>query len=497
MKTYKLVLGATMFALSLAISGGSLSASSTTLFSDSFESGNFANWTTVDKGPDKWAVLPGLIIKAQDGKRDAEVSRAFRRPTTDWKLSKATSTSGHNNINLSFYYLIPRAGNLESNDHLLVEWFDGSNWQQIADITNTNTGIINRDSWKLASYNLPAEAGNNPAFAFRLVAKFSPNSKGLDNLDTFIVDNVVLSGEKIVSVPSTLTIINNIMNDDSGGTLGPKDFTITIATVNGTSTLTNVDGNGTTTLVVPGQYSIDSSYQADPYVQGYQKTLSADCVGLIMAGENKVCTITNNDESGHLIMIKHVINDDGGMMVADQFQLNVHSPLHSAYYSMAGHEYNPNHPAIMDIFPGPYVADEDNQFAHLYVKTKSADCEGSIKAGEFKTCLITNDDIAQNIVDLIPPQILQAYDTETTSTTTVITYGTDEPTTGLLTLKIGPFGVDSVGRDLVSHNSADGLTHSVYIDNLDPGTEYYVRIVAQDAQGNKSTVYYNFATKGE
>lgn len=195
-----------MFALSLAISGGPLLASSKTFFSDSFESGNFANWTTVDKGLDKWAVLPGLIIKAQDGKRDAEVSRAFRRPTTDWKLSKATSTSGHNNINLSFHYLIPRAGNLESNDHLLVEWFDGSNWQQIADITNTNTGIINRDSWKLASYNLPAEAGNNPAFAFRLVAKFSPNSKGLDNLDTFIVDNVVLSGEKNAQEPSSFVI---------------------------------------------------------------------------------------------------------------------------------------------------------------------------------------------------------------------------------------------------------------------------------------------------
>ena len=45
---------------------------------------------------------------------------------------------------------------------------------------------------------------------------------------------------------------------------------------------------------------------------GYTASYSADCSGTIAIGETKTCTVTNNDQAAKLIVIKHVINDNGG-----------------------------------------------------------------------------------------------------------------------------------------------------------------------------------------
>ena len=41
------------------------------------------------------------------------------------------------------------------------------------------------------------------------------------------------------------------------------------------------------------------------------------------AGGSVSCTITNNDQAATLIVIKHVINDNGGSKVAADFTMNV------------------------------------------------------------------------------------------------------------------------------------------------------------------------------
>ena len=58
--------------------------------------------------------------------------------------------------------------------------------------------------------------------------------------------------------------------------------------------------------VDPGAYSV-----SEPAV-GYAASFSADCTGTIAIGETKTCTVTNDDIAPKLIVIKHVINDDGG-----------------------------------------------------------------------------------------------------------------------------------------------------------------------------------------
>lgn len=96
------------------------------------------------------------------------------------------------------------------------------------------------------------------------------------------------------------------------------------------------------------------------------------------------------------------------------------------------------------------------------------------------------------VKDITPPVIINVQNTNTTSTGTVITWSTNETSTGLITVKVGPFGVDSVGRDIVA--IANGLSFSVIVDSLLPSTEYYVRVKATDTAGNVSIAYYNFTT---
>src|SRR5207249_9799017 len=56
---------------------------------------------------------------------------------------------------------------------------------------------------------------------------------------------------------------------------------------------------------------------------GYTATLSAGCAGTIAAGEQKSCTITNDDQPAHLSVIKHVVNDSGGSKTAADFSITV------------------------------------------------------------------------------------------------------------------------------------------------------------------------------
>lgn len=115
---------------------------------------------------------------------------------------------------------------------------------------------------------------------------------------------------------STLTIVKNVINDN-GGTATSSDFTINLfdgsatSTFNGSSTGTIFSFNGTTT------YSVTENATST-----YTASSSADCSGTLNPGENKVCTLTNDDVPPvelppTLTLVKHSISGDGTF----QFQL--------------------------------------------------------------------------------------------------------------------------------------------------------------------------------
>jgi hypothetical protein len=89
----------------------------------------------------------------------------------------------------------------------------------------------------------------------------------------------------------------------------------------------------------------------------------------------------------NLIVIKEVINDDGGTASAGDFTMSVEDEgTNPADFPGAG---TPG--TTVQVDPGPYTVTESGPAG--YVPTLSPDCAGTIAAGETKTCTITNNDL--------------------------------------------------------------------------------------------------------
>ena len=106
-----------------------------------------------------------------------------------------------------------------------------------------------------------------------------------------------------------LTVTKHVVND-SGGSSAASAFQMDVTAVGILPADQHFAGNETGRAITasPGAYSVDES--GGP--SGYAKTKSAGCSGTLVSGDDKTCTITNNDQPAHLTVIKHVVNDNGG-----------------------------------------------------------------------------------------------------------------------------------------------------------------------------------------
>jgi len=89
-----------------------------------------------------------------------------------------------------------------------------------------------------------------------------------------------------------------------------------------------------------------------------------------------------------LTVIKHVINDNGGSKNAANFTLTINGVSAAGGNTFAGSETGITKTLIT---LGGYSVTEASIAG--YAQTTSADCFGTIAAGEHKTCVITNNDI--------------------------------------------------------------------------------------------------------
>ncbi|HUW67543.1 MAG TPA: hypothetical protein VMW20_05785 [Candidatus Nanoarchaeia archaeon] len=178
-----------------------------------------------------------------------------------------------------------------------------------------------------------------------------------------------------------LKVIKHVINND-GGTASSSDFTMN---VNGNSPSQNWfpgSESGTTVTIYEGYYDVWEYNLA-----GYSQSNSADCSGYISGGEIKTCTITNDDIlPAHLIVKKHVINDNTGMKKAANFTMYLYGNNPSTNY-FSGSEDGID----VTIYPGWFDVYEygDSQYGESF----SGDCHTNINSGETKTCTIINDDI--------------------------------------------------------------------------------------------------------
>jgi len=267
----------------------SITEAADTLFSDGFESSpdHFANWTNVDNDWDD-------INDTHGGSSAAEVKGA----NSD-ELRKNISTSGYNNLTLSYWYKIPSG--LDVNDHLKVQWsVDGTTWNLLVDYASSST-ISN---WIQGTHSIPTGAANNSGFRFRFLGE------SLENSDKFRLDDVLLSGDFIPTTGS-ITVNKTTVGGDGTFIFGGGAGEFEIQTEEGSGSYTIED-------LTEGFYTITENAQA-----GWDET-SNNCDNVeVVAGEEATCEFTNTKRAS-LTIVKNVVAPDGETDVDDDTAFTFH-----------------------------------------------------------------------------------------------------------------------------------------------------------------------------
>jgi hypothetical protein len=183
--------------------------------------------------------------------------------------------------------------------------------------------------------------------------------------------------------PGTLIVKKHVVNDN-GGTKSAGDFTMKVTAGHPSQASFAGSESGTTVTVDAGSYSVD-----EDSVSGYTKTIGSGCSGAIANGETKTCTITNDDQPGHLIVIKHVVNVNGGKAKASQFSMKINGIVVQGANPFPGAESPGTNKTVN---AGSYTVTETGPAGYILVP--SADCSGTIAIGQTKTCTMLNHDIA-------------------------------------------------------------------------------------------------------
>jgi hypothetical protein len=119
---------------------------------------------------------------------------------------------------------------------------------------------------------------------------------------------------------------------------------------------------------------------------------SADMKGIFEFIGNQVCPAIAapppaSPTTANLIILNHVINDNGGTNHASDFTINI-TATNPSQNNFAGAEY-PGTTVSVD--PGAYSIDASALSG--YTKVIGASCSGTVAAGDVVTCVVTNDDV--------------------------------------------------------------------------------------------------------
>ncbi len=193
-------------------------------------------------------------------------------------------------------------------------------------------------------------------------------------------------------VAPTVKVVKLVINDN-GGSAVSANWQLHLKTAGSDVTGSPKSGKvaGDTYTVSAGSFAVSETNGPSGYAASFSGDCDANGAISVSVGQDKTCTITNNDIAATLKVVKVVVNDDGGTKTAGQFDMTVTSKG-TALPAFAG-EGAPGTSVGVD--PGPYTVSEG---AHDgYADTYSAGCAGSIAIGETKTCTVTNDDIAPTL----------------------------------------------------------------------------------------------------
>jgi hypothetical protein len=184
--------------------------------------------------------------------------------------------------------------------------------------------------------------------------------------------------------PGTLTVIKQVVNDN-GGTKTPSDFTISLGDSGNTSFPGTVSPGTKKTFEDGYAYNVSESGPTSEYAATY----SGDCEGKIEAGVDKTCTITNDDKTAHLKLVKEVTNSSGG--TADPTDWTLNATGDKTYSGAGGFD--------LDVDAGSYALTESEGPAGY--EGGFFDCGEkdvvTLQPGESKTCTIVNVDVPAHL----------------------------------------------------------------------------------------------------
>ena len=197
------------------------------------------------------------------------------------------------------------------------------------------------------------------------------------------------------AVAPQLIVIKHVVNNYSGDEVA-GNFTMN---VDGTEVSdSSFPGNETGTIVTldAGEYEVTESGP-----DGYSASFSEDCDGTIGIGDEKTCTITNDDVAPTLSVVKEVVNDNGGDAVVDDFNIELNDvdlvfgsgvvSDNTATYTatptvLSNTAYNLTEDDLTGYDEGSWsCVDDDTEQSVTHPIT--------LNEGQNVTCTITNDDI--------------------------------------------------------------------------------------------------------
>lgn len=191
-------------------------------------------------------------------------------------------------------------------------------------------------------------------------------------------------GEDETPRTATLTVTKVVTNDNGGNNV-VADFQLFAD--NGVTEIPMTSGSSTS--VIADTYTI-----TETGIQGYVASFSGDCdangVVTLAPGDNKTCTITNNDLSASITLIKNVINDNGGTATAN-----------SAWGLRIDGNVVPNNTSVAVSANSPHAINEDGRAGYAFQSiTGNPKCPAvlggtaTLDEDEAITCTITNNDTA-------------------------------------------------------------------------------------------------------
>ncbi len=173
---------------------GSL-ASAATIFFDNFETGTLTNWTVTNTAGTWHANNTGPIDPPINSWHMISSNSVGIRVTSERNIS----TSGYQNIIFNFYYK-GDTNLLDSPEALTTEWFDGTTWTVILNVTGGSLS----NTYALSTNNLNSASNNNANFRIRFGCQSNLGTEGC------AIDNVSVLGDIISNSDTTKPVVNLI-----------------------------------------------------------------------------------------------------------------------------------------------------------------------------------------------------------------------------------------------------------------------------------------------